>query len=139
LLHSLVKALENDQLDSARQFSKQLDQMAGSHIEFEETELYPLVALREGEAYVEQLLDEHRQAQGALKRLVAMKDGETPARTEYQEITDNLRVGLKHAGSCGTLVSCLTTLPEDRQQTIVRRLQELRATGRRWSELNQAL
>ena len=74
-----------------------------------------------------------------LAAVKALINSKTQGRLEPQlkeQILQNLKTGLDHAISCGTLLSHVTSLDQKRQDEMLARLLDLRRIGRRWSELS---
>ncbi len=133
-LNRLLKTLRAGDVESGVQIAEELDRTAGPHIQFEEEVLYPEIARTRGSEFTGRLYDEHGQALRAIRTLLDADPEELPASAREQVIQD-AQTGLDHAVSCGTLLSHLTTLPEEIQERLLGRLMELRREGRRWSEL----
>ncbi len=130
-----VAALEKGDLPTARTLADELDKVAGPHIEFEESCLYPAVAENRGEGYTAKLYDEHSKMMKALTELQSASE-----MSENQRISwlASMKEGLDHAISCGTLLSYLVSLPDGKQDELYRRLEQFRSQQpRRWSQLHQ--
>ncbi len=133
-LNRLLKALRADDFEEGIAIARELDRVAGPHIQFEEEVLYPEITRTRGTDFTDRLYDEHGTALQAIRTLLAANGGSLSPSTKAQVI-EAAQTGLSHAVSCGTLLSHLTTLPEEMQERLLTRLQDLRADGRRWSEL----
>lgn len=131
MLHVVV-SLEIGNLDEATAAAEKLDQIAGPHIAFEETELYPRIS---GEKLISdttrQLCDEHREALMALKALL---EDPQPDEEQLAKILGGLKTGVRHAEHCGSMVSLLAALPEPEQSDSLARLLELRREGKPWTD-----
>lgn len=137
-LRRVVQLLEEERIEAAREAAKALDRIAGPHIEFEETVLYPIVGEARGKDYADQLYHEHRVTRDALHRLLTAAGNAALAPEDVQSIIEDLRVGLAHAASCGALLSHLETLaPEDQARTLAE-LQRIAANPKCWTDLPQA-
>lgn len=136
MLSDLVTLLEGDHPEAARSLANQLDKLAGPHIAFEEQCLYPAVKARRGAVLQSQLQHEHDEARAALTQLLSTNVEELNRPTMRQVLAVALRKGLKHAESCGTLVSHLQELPQEQKQATLSRLLHLRHEGLRWTQLN---
>jgi len=133
LLRDVVVRLEDGDVEVARSLADELDNVAGPHIAFEESILYPAVGGVEGEAFQQQLLGEHEQARAGLSALLSADDSSLSEGDYRRNIVAALRAGLKHAESCGTLVTHLEELTDDQQRLGLERLDELRQAGGRWT------
>lgn len=136
-LVSLQSALAGGTDDAVRSAAEQLDRIAGPHIAFEEAVLYPLVAESRGESFEQELLDEHDEVLQALREI-----NDSPSPMSADEATRKkwlaqLRTGLDHVETCGTLLSHLTALPDERRAHLLSELLRLRAEGPRWTETAQ--
>lgn len=133
LLLEIKRLLEKGDLKSARQRAVELDQLAGAHIAYEESELYPRLEKLTNKAVSEELLvDQHDEVLEAVRLLVA--DGElTP--DEVEKAKEAFDVGLTHAEHCGSLISLMGQLQEAEQKESLVVLKRLRDEGKRWTEL----
>lgn len=131
LLHTLV-SLEEDDVVAAVASADALDRVAGPHIAYEESELYPRIS---GEKLISEttavMYAEHREAVLAVKKLL---DNPRPNETTKLEIIEGLRTGVRHAEHCGSLVSLLAALPEPEQEASLQKLFEFRKGGRPWTD-----
>lgn len=131
LLHVVV-SLEVGNLEEATAAAEKLNQIAGPHIAYEETELYPRIS---GEKLISdttrELYDEHREAVMAVKALL---EDPQPDQEQLGKIIDGLKTGVRHAEHCGSLVSLLAALPEPEQSASLERLLELRREGKPWTD-----
>jgi Hemerythrin HHE cation binding domain len=138
-LSELIHLVEADRMALATSKARELDALAGAHIEFEETLFYPQVQKSRGEAYVANLYDEHQSGVEAIRALEAIEDPNAVDDAERRRILGHLRRALEHAFSCGTLVSHLTSLSENDQQGLLTELERLREAGHLWTELEKRL
>jgi hypothetical protein len=136
-LATLVELVERGDLREAAREARELDEVAGPHIEFEETRFYPEVARSRGKDYVAQLYDEHRSGREALGALEELpRDGDFEMTPEQRDrVLYHLRRALDHAVSCGTLLSHVTTLGESEQRGLLEDLEAFRRAAHRWTEL----
>lgn len=134
-LSAIIVDLERDDLETALREADELDRTAGGHIRFEEEVLCGEVARLRGHEYASGLYREHETVRHGIASLLAHASGKHLDQQLKQRILGDLRVGLNHAVSCGTLISHLTALDPDRQRVMLDRLRELRKSGVRWSEL----
>lgn len=132
----LKKALQRDDLREARRIGEELDRVAGPHIRFEEEVLYPEVVRSRGGEYTGQLYEEHRIGRRLLERLRDHKDTDRLEPAEQASLVEQSQTTLNHAISCGTLLSCITTLDESRQEELLAMLLDLRRRPTRWTELS---
>lgn len=137
MIRDVVSHLENGDVTAARSLAQKLDHAAGPHIEFEELILYPAVEVNLGEPYKRKLIAEHRNAQAGLAQLLSASDTRLEKAEFQKQVIAALRSGLKHAESCGTLVSHLEQLSDERRVQALRKLSELKRAGRRWSKLTE--
>lgn len=133
-LYRLLQALEADDLSRAVQLAGQVDRLAGAHIQFEEEVLYPEVAKLQGDQFVARLHQEHDAGRATIEAL--LQPSAAPlTEGRRSELLEMARTAHRHAESCGTLLSHLTSLPAERQGPILERLEAIRAAAPRWSEL----
>ena len=131
------KNLEADDLPAAIELADNIDRLVGPHIEFEESVFYPVLRAVLGDEFVDQLYEEHKI--GRMVLLEMEKLGEINKLTEAQRhlLVKRIKKALEHAVSCATLLSHLDTLDENRQQSMLDQLEQLRSKGHRWTELNE--
>lgn len=131
MLHVLVSLEEGDNA-AAVQSARELDNVAGPHIAYEESELYPRIS---GEKLISEttreLHDEHREAAMAVKLLLENPEPDQPTK---QQILDGLRTGVHHAEHCGSLARLLAALPTPEQDESLAKLLAYRQQGRKWTD-----
>ncbi len=133
LLLAVSTLLEEDKIEEARQRARELDEVAGPHIEYEERELYArLKELGETRVTNELLVGEHHRIRDAMKLLL---ENESLDEQQLQEAREGFKTGIKHAEHCGSLISLMTRLDPDQQKQSLVVLRELRDGGRKWSEV----
>ena len=133
LLYEISKLLEADELDKARQRAEELNVVAGPHIAYEESELYPrLPGFGERTVTPDQLTGEHHQVLHAVRQLVEKQEftGE-----ELRSIKAAFQAALRHAEHCGTLITLMARLDESAQRESLAKLIEFRDQGKKWTEL----
>jgi hemerythrin-like domain-containing protein len=133
-LYDLRAALERDDVVAAAEIAKELDRIAGSHTEFEEKVLYPALVEPLGEDFVKRLYSEHEEGQAAVRSLLDL-GSEGLSEADKERILEQVDTAIKHALSCGTLLSRVSGLTSDKAQDMLAALREARERGRRWTEL----
>lgn len=131
----LLELLQSGNDEEARGLADHIDQVAGPHVEFEETVLYPAVARAEGQDFAAQLYAEHRTVFDAVAWLLEHSAEEPIDESTRQRLIEQVQTGLDHAVSCGSLMGHLTALEESQHETFLKQLLECRESGRRWTEL----
>lgn len=134
----LLTAIDAGDFASASNMAVRLDELAGPHIEFEERFLYPTVKSIRGEAYVSNLYDEHAKIVRAISEIASLQPGASPTAQQAARWTTQLKHGLDHAASCGSLLSHLQVQSVEKQREYLQAIQRLRKGGTRWSELSDA-
>lgn len=134
-LSRLLEAIEENDLPTAVQTARELDRVAGPHIEFEEEIFYPRLAKTLGRQFARQLVEEHRTGLNAVKTVLDCEQKGAIEPEQRAAICEEIRTMLDHAAVCGTLLSHITVLDEKQQQDLLDQLQEIRRQGHRWSEL----
>lgn len=130
----LLDLLKSRSDEDARNLADHIDQVAGPHIEFEETVLYPVVAQAEGHDFATGLYSEHQTALEAISSLVSRAEDVPIDEETRKRLIDQVQTGLDHAVSCGSLLSHLTALDEGTHETFLKKLRSCRESGVRWSE-----
>jgi len=130
----LIGAVELNDPKRMRASAESLDKVAGPHMAFEESVLYPQVGRDRGDGFEQRLLQEHQVARSAI--LFLTDHSEVPLEPKNRALVlEQLRVGLDHAIACGALLSHITVSSDERQQEMLNELRKLRSKGVRWSEL----
>jgi len=132
-LSRILRSLKQGEVEGAVEIAKELDTLAGPHIQFEEAVLYPEVARIRGRGYAQRLYREHRIGQTALRALLNEKQPLSEER--LTELIQQFKVAVEHAASCGTLLSHLTELPDLRQREMLKMLNTFVEQGTPWTRL----
>ncbi len=132
LLLQISKLLDQGQIEEARNRARELDELAGPHIAYEEAELYPrLASLGEREVTEETLVDQHHDALQALRMLI---DHDSANPQQLEAIQVGFRHALEHVEHCGSLISLMSQLDEDQQAASLSELKRLRDHGPKWTD-----
>jgi hypothetical protein len=141
--NQLLQALRSGRDQEAIALASKIDQVAGPHIEFEERFLYPVVRESHGDQYADRLYGEHDQVLQAIRTLKALDTvpGDIPVSIplspeQREQLVGQLQVGIEHATSCGTLLSRLKSLSDQKQSELIRQLEACRSSGRQWTQLD---
>lgn len=137
-LSAILEKVESEDFDSARKQADELDQVVGPHIRFEEEVLYPEVGRVRGRQMEQQLLAEHSVIQRTIERLLEVDLSQADAPVLREELGAALRAAVRHAESCGTLISHLMALPPAEQDEALARLVQFHESGKRWTEMSDA-
>jgi hemerythrin-like domain-containing protein len=134
----LLDALKRGDAPAAFQFADELDRVAGPHIEFEEAVFYPLLVEARGREFVGRLYREHGEGRHAVKTLLERKKaGQAIDPRDREELIREVETAMDHAGTCGTLLSHVATLDDERQAELLEELEKFRKQHHRWSELEE--
>ena len=128
----LIDVVTKNDVDQIRALATHLNQIAGPHIAFEESILYPTVDRNVGDNLSQEFRREHNTARAAIAQLVQQTEPLSPA--ERKRVLQQLQVGFDHAVSCGSLLSHLTVATADEQQDMLQRLQDYREQQCLWTE-----
>lgn len=134
-LKHLQELVQKGEIQLAAEEADKLDQLAGPHLEFEEIILYPELTQRLGSEFVKQLYGEHREGQLALRTLQRYKSGLPPDELTTRQVNHQLQTALDHVSSCGSLLSHVNGMEPERQEQMLRRLQEINQEKYRWTQL----
>lgn len=136
LLYEIEKLLGKNRVAEARLRALDLDAMAGAHIAYEESELYPrLAGLGNKSSTENRLLDQHHEVLDALRMLI---NEPKPDEVTLAAIQRGFQTGLSHAEHCGSLISLMTQLDDETQMLSLKELQRLRNEGRKWTEIESS-
>lgn len=131
----LLNMLDEHNFADAAKEAKQLDELAGPHIAFEETFLYLKVGESRGEEYTGKLYEEHSEILGALLQIRELAPDADLTDVQIADLKERLHHGLDHAAACGSLLSHLKGMREQEQGKALQKLIEFRENGRPWSQL----
>lgn len=135
LLVDVSDALQRDDLAAARTLATQLNTVAGPHIAFEETVLYPaLDDASHDHDFVEGLYDEHQQIVTALAELIS---NDSLTKKQLTAITHAFQSGTEHAEHCGTLISRLSNMDAADQRDALDDLIQLQEQEILWTDLKK--
>lgn len=134
-LTELLESLRGGDALQATTIARQLDRLVGPHMAFEEAVLYPELVSRLGQEFVDQLYREHALGQSAVANLVRRDESTPLTATECGVLIAQIETALDHALSCGSLLSYLTTLSDERHSEMLRQLLDKRTQGCLWSDL----
>jgi len=131
----LLDAIRERDVPQMIKLADRIDTVAGPHIRFEETVLYPLVREQRGSEYAQQLYREHRVAVCALRDILTHDETSPWTDADWKRLEEQVQTALDHTVSCGTLLSHLTSLSAEHQQALHQRMEELRKEPHRWTRL----
>jgi hypothetical protein len=132
----LLRAIDDNDVKEARALADELDRRGGPHIEFEEKVFYPELATSFGGEFTRTLYQEHEVAYRAVESLLSRGDADRLSAQEQALLHRQVKTGLDHAITCGTLISHIAGLEPQRQHELLEKLLEFRRKGCRWSELS---
>ncbi len=133
-LTRLLEAIREEKFELAVRLAEELDRVVGPHMQFEEEVFYPMLAERLGRGFAGRLYGEHALGQRAVRKIKALRPEQIDSALQ-QELIVSLSKTLDHALSCGSLLSYVSHLQPGEEERLVKRLRELRSTGKRWTEL----
>lgn len=135
-LVDLLQIVRQGDLRAAVAAADKLDRESGPHIEFEEKVLYGEVGRMRGLRLEAQLRCEHDSIRNGLVRLSYLNEKDVDDPRVRAELVQTFETAIRHAESCGTLISHLESLSPERQQAAFEQLEAFRRAGRRWTELD---
>jgi len=119
VLLDLIAAFERRDRDGVRSLLTRAAALTGPHFRYEEAALYPALVDIFGEAYVEQLWQDHDRAIGGAKRLVELAAKDDLSDGEVREAVGIVRSILPHVSDCDGLSIMVEVLPEGTVQRIL--------------------
>jgi hypothetical protein len=134
-LGGLLDSLRRSDVPGAVRIARELDRVAGPHMAFEETVLYPELVNRLGQPFVDQLYHEHALGQTAVAHLVDRADPTSLTAGERSTLIEQVETALEHALSCGSLLSYLSTLSPERHDEMLQQLLDMRTQRCLWTDL----
>jgi Spy/CpxP family protein refolding chaperone len=133
LLYQIRNLLSERKFDDAKERAGEFDKLAGSHIAYEESELYPRLKMLGNQGVSQSLLvGQHQDALEALRELLLV---ESPDEATICKIESGFENALRHAEHCGSLISLMAGLTPSQQNESLQVLIRLREQGLRWTEL----
>lgn len=130
----LRNALEAGNLEKAIDLAKVIDRKVGPHIEFEEAVFYPELRKVFGDEFVDRLYREHAVGRAVILELLSLDKHAQIVDSRLNELAERAGKTLEHAVSCGTLLSHLEALDDQRQRELLTQLKTIRIRGKPWSE-----
>jgi hypothetical protein len=134
-LQRILACLDGGDLPGAIAAGRELDRVAGPHIEFEETVFYPLLVGPMGREAVQRLYQEHAAGRDGLRTLLSIETGTLSPAAE-ETVREQIHVALEHATTCGTLLSHVAALDEGIKERILAKHHEIESRAHRWTELS---
>lgn len=102
-LLELSDAIEEENLERARELVAKANEHAGPHFQYEEAALYPAMVQFFGEAKVKELVEEHDEAIAAAKTLADITQQDSLSEEDKQEALRQLPTMLVHVSDCDGL------------------------------------
>lgn len=112
-LLALSDAIEDEDLERARELVKEADEHAGPHFQYEEDALYPALIQFFGEEKVKELVEEHDEAIEAARTLGELTQQDSLTEEEKQEALRELPTMLVHVSDCDGLTVYLEKADEE--------------------------
>ncbi len=132
--HDLSVGLRAGDVGGAVAAARRLNQEAGAHIAFEETDFYPVLAGLLGEEAVRRFHDEHTQGCDTVRAILeAAADGELDEVLHARLLTQSERME-SHIAECGDLFGAMGRIPQEQQAALLTRLLEWRHRRPRWTD-----
>ncbi|MBT8485160.1 MAG: hemerythrin domain-containing protein [Phycisphaerales bacterium] len=132
-LARLVAALSEGDGRAAAKIADEIDVVVGPHIQFEEEVYYPQLRMEMGDEPVDRFYEEHAEGLEAVRGLLALGPDHHYSSEELTTLLREAETALRHAESCGRMLSHLTVLPAERQSELLSRLRGFRRAGVRWT------
>ncbi|MBI4260695.1 MAG: hemerythrin domain-containing protein [Actinobacteria bacterium] len=96
----------------------QANEGIGTHMQYEEEEMYPALASLYGDEYVERMLQDHDRAFGVAGRLMELSQHDPITDEDVEEGNRLVQGMLPHVTDCDGLVLAIEVIPEERQRRI---------------------
>ncbi len=133
----LSERLRANDPDGARAVARELDELAGPHIGFEEEDFYPRLVPILGSADVDRLRAEHDLALDTIRML--LEDAGAFDEAQRAELLRGSEQMESHIAECGELFQALAQMPLEEQADLRARLMEWRRRRPHWTELHAML
>jgi len=112
-LLALSDAIEDDDMERARELVQQANEHAGPHFQYEEDALYPALIQFFGKKKVKELVEEHDEAIEAARTLADLTQQDSLSEAERQEALRALPTMMVHVSDCDGLVVYLEKADEE--------------------------
>lgn len=112
-LLALSDAIEDDDLERARELATEANEHAGPHFQYEEDALYPALVEFFGEEKVKELIEEHDEAIESTRRLAELTDKDSLSEGEKEEALQQLPPLLVHVSDCDGLTVYLERMDDE--------------------------
>ncbi|MFB6273989.1 MAG: hemerythrin domain-containing protein [Salinibacter sp.] len=118
VLLELVQVFTDREPARARSLLEQAAALTGPHFRYEEESLYPALVAIFGEAYIEQLREDHDRAIGTAQALVELAEQEQLTEEEAARAVRWVQRLLPHVSDCDGLSIMVERLPEEQVEAI---------------------
>ena len=113
--------------------ARHLDEAAGAHIAFEETEFYPRLAPLFGQDEANRMRAEHTQGLAVIQALVNRPTAEPLDRVTCDRLLEQSEAMESHIAGCGELFEAMGRIPAEEQRVLHQKLLAWRQRHPTWT------
>ena len=131
--HQLSAHLRTGDTAGACAMARHLDEAAGAHIAFEETEFYPRLAPLFGSDEADRMREEHKQGLAVIHALVTRSSAEPLDRGTCDWLLEQSQAMEAHIAGCGELFEAMGRIPAEEQRVLHQKLLAWRQRHPKWT------
>jgi hypothetical protein len=131
--HQLSSHLRAGNAAAACAVAHHLDEAAGAHIAFEETEFYPRLAPLFGQDEADRMRKEHQQGLAVIQALVQQPPAEPLDRGTCDRLLEDSEAMESHIAGCGELFEAMGRIPAEEQRVLHQKLLAWRERQPKWT------
>jgi hypothetical protein len=136
--HQLSTYLRTGDTSGACAVAQHLDEVAGAHIAFEETEFYPRLVPFFGRDEAERMRDEHQQGLSVIQALVNRSAAEPLDRGTCNRLLEQAETMEAHIADCAELFEVMGRIPAGEQHVLHQKLLAWRQRHPKWTSFAAA-
>lgn len=131
--HQLSAYLRTGETAKACAVAQHLDEVAGAHIAFEETEFYPRLTPFFGQDETDRMRDEHQQGLSVIQALINRPAAEPLDRSTCNRLLEQSETMEAHIADCAELFEVMGRIPAEEQRTLHQKLLSWRQRQPKWT------
>ncbi len=131
--HQLSVHLRTGDTAGACAVARHLDEAAGAHIAFEETEFYPRLAPLFGQDEADRMREEHQEGLAVIHALVNQPPAEPLDRGTSDRLLEQSEAMEAHIAGCGELFEAMGRIPAEEQHVLHEKLLAWRQRQPTWT------
>jgi len=136
-LYQLRVALKQKDVTTAQKLVKEIDELSGAHIAFEEFEFYPALKKILTEDDVFRMYMEHADGFNLIEKIGTWNAENPPSSEVFSTTLEHLEIMEHHVADCGDLFGAMGGLEPAEYKTLYDKMMEWRRKAPRWQDINR--